>query len=1533
MKVYITDNSKIVDYALPTKIEDSFLIEFITTTGVEESIILTAENGAWTISSNIDTTITNGVTKIEKDILKDNACYQIQFSDLEEIVKMYCIETPVIYQNFQVPNKDVITLGRQNADISYNAVGIGETHFKIKRASNEWILEGNEDNTLVTFVNGKRYKKSNLQLGDVIFTNGLKIIWMNTFIKINNPNNLVQVASEKYEKFNMVGSENNYTQVKETEKAITLYNENQVFFHTPSLKKTIEEKEIEIINPPQKRTNDEPPAILTLGSTIIMGISSSLTGLMAVFTLTRKDGNIFSALIEIVICIATLLGSIAFPILLNKYNKNKIKKQEQKRQKKYSEYLNEKRQEIKNELEKEKMILYENNLSLKEITQNIINKKSLWNREIQDSDFLNLRLGIGNRKSYIKVKAKIEEFSLEDDNLREEVEKIIKTPLVLEQVPITISLIEDRILPLIISPTFLYKQQLIDSLILQLITYCSGMDLKIVILTDEKNKDNWNYLKYLSHLCSQDKNTHFFATNDEERKQVSIYLESIYNDRLNHSNLLAEDKKRTEDIEENVYKNYDEYYLIITDTFITAKKLGIIEKIINSTVNLGFSLLTIESSLQNVPSKSTKFISINDNTGTISGKDLNNGECLSFVVECINNSSIVETYSELIANIPVSFKSSSLSLPNSISFLETYKVGKIEQLNIVNKWTKNDPTLSLQAPIGINEEGKLFYLDLHEKFQGPHGLIAGSTGSGKSEFIITYILSMAINYHPYEVQFVLIDYKGGGLAGAFENRETGIKIPHLVGTITNLDEAEMNRTLVSIKSELKRRQRLFNEARDTLGESTVDIYKYQKYYRKGQVKEPISHLFIISDEFAELKSQQPDFMNELISTARIGRSLGVHLILATQKPSGVVDDQIWSNSRFKVCLKVQTPEDSNELLKRPEAATIKETGRFYLQVGYNETFELGQSAWAGARYTPTDRIIKNIDDDIKFINNNGDTIKIVNDKAKENLDKDYGDQLTNIVKSLYNIALRENIQFKSLWLPSIPKEIYIGNLAKKYNYVAHPYEICPILGEYDIPAEQLQKLLTIDFTNTGNLIIYGNAGSGKENMLTTLIYSTCIYHSPEEVNFYIYDFGAETLQIFQDFPHVGDIILSDSMKKIVNAFQMIEKEVNRRKELFSGYGGNYTSYIKTSGKTLPFIINILNGYESFVENLGNYEDYYSSLLRESSKYGIIFVMTASAVNNIQMRISQSCVNKMAMQLTEVIEYRYTLNAPYGLLPAKYFGRGIISVDDTAYEFQTAFVYLKEQINDYIKQTSNKLNQVYQIKARKIPIIPKVVDLDLMIYNLEDINNVPIGINMYDGSVCKYDFAKNQILPVVGKTILSESGFLKDLIQLFLSVPNIQVSVIDFSLTLNSMEGNVTYYNNEFTKAINQIAPKTSKDDIKNYYFLIGIGSIYDRVLDEGIASLFNIFNNKEQSSNNYFIIIDNYISYRKIINEQWYQSLEHNNGIWYGNGIEMQNIIEIEKLQKSDISEITKDTLFVVENGNYKVVKTMSNKEEDGYYE
>ena len=309
-------------------------------------------------------------------------------------------------------------------------------------------------------------------------------------------------------------------------------------------------------------------------------------------------------------------------------------------------------------------------------------------------------------------------------------------------------------------------------------------------------------------------------------------------------------------------------------------------------------------------------------------------------------------------------------IPENITFFELYGIERPEELQVKARWAKNHSEKSLAVPLGVRGKEDYVCLNLHEKAHGPHGLVAGTTGSGKSEIVQSYILSLAVNFHPYEVGFLLIDYKGGGMASLFE------KLPHLLGTITNLDGSESMRALVSIKSEMARRQRIFNEY------GVNHINGYNRLFREGKAQEPLPHLFLISDEFAELKKEQPEFMKELVSAVRIGRSLGIHLILATQKPTGVVDDQIWSNSKFKLALKVQDEADSKGILKTPDAAHIVQPGRAYLQVGNNEIYELFQSAWSGAAYKQKSESDE-IDDRIYLINDLGQGELINEDLSDE----------------------------------------------------------------------------------------------------------------------------------------------------------------------------------------------------------------------------------------------------------------------------------------------------------------------------------------------------------------------------------------------------------------------------------------------------------------------------------------------------------------------------------------------------------------------
>lgn len=1529
MKVLLIDRNKITKYDLPEKIEDSFVINYKPIGGKESVITLESQDGKWILKSNGSVNIINSSMIATEVELVNYGGYLLKFLGIDNFVSLYAMPT-IEHEKYKLDfsGLDRIIIGNsENCHICYRNNSISPLHAEIKKMNGEWYIAGCADTNFRTFLNNKLITSpQKLKVGDVVFINGFKLIWMRSFLQINNPAKQITVAGLKA--YNQLGdiSNSNYVPPTDEEQSVELYSEDDYFYHIPRIKEIVEEEEVEIDPPPGSQEQEETPFLLTLGSSITMAASSLMMGYNVGYGLISGTRTILSALPQIVMCIAMIIGSLIMPRIVTAYQKKKAKEREALRLRKYGEYLDKKEKQIDLLQKKQAQILRDNSIAVTNCTNIVMSNgnRNFWSREINDDDFLKIRLGIGSIPSLIKISAPREQFTLDEDDLLNRVHEIKDKYKKMHEVPVNLSLIEKNVAALICSNSF--REKFIDSVILQLVTLHSAADLKIVILTNEENSNRWEYAKFLPHCLSEDKTVRFFATNAEELKEVSNFLEEEFKTRrsLIESNGGKKDNPDAEEINKaDEYKNFQPYYLIINDDFKSNHGIPIIDNILKySEKNYGFSFLVFTNSMKKLPTKVESFVEIGEKDGCILEKNISVTNQQRFIVEYDPNVNMREISNKLL-NIPLMTKEGLSILPTSLSFLEMYGVSKIEHLNILNRWKTNNPVTSLAVPIGVHASGEQFKLNLHEKFHGPHGLIAGSTGSGKSEFIITYILSMCVNYHPYEVQFVLIDYKGGGLAGAFENKETGVRIPHLAGTITNLDTAEMNRTLVSIESEMKRRQRIFNDTRDALGESTIDIYKYQRLYREGQVKEPMAHLFIISDEFAELKSQQPEFMSQLISTARIGRSLGVHLILATQKPSGVVNDQIWSNSKFKVCLKVQDRSDSMEMLKRPEAASIKETGRFYLQVGYDDFFDKGQSGWAGAKYVPTDRIVKKVDDAIEYINNVGYGIKTIKDMVKVEDKTDYGDQLTNIVKQIHNLSIREDVKTNRLWLDSIPKNILIESIREKYSYKPHPYQISPLIGEYDKPMAQEQNYLSLDLSN--NSLIWGQAGAGKENLLTTIIWSSSIEHTPEEVNFYIIDCGSESLKMFNKFPHVGDIATLDEQAKIVDMFIMVEEELIQRKDLMADYGGNYKEYNEHSGQKKPLMVVIINNYEVFSETYAKLSESIQTFFRDGSKYGIVFVVSAISSNGVRGRTINYFNNKLCLQIPNETEYRNLVNAPKGLTPMKTFGRGLIAMDGTAYEFQTANICERKELTNTVREAAEKFNQAYTVKAKKVPTVPEIIHFVDMKNEIEEFK-MPLGIEMDSKVVSTYNFFDKKITSIISEQLDPiKYSFYDALIKEFSMIPELEVNVIDLISCLKNTE-NINYYNNSFDNAIielnNRIMRNKGDDGKKIINIFIGIGMIKEKLSPNARAVLNNIFVNTSTIPNSYYIIADAYQNYKNLQVEPWYQgNVDNSSGIWIGEGIGNQLALNISNLSMEDRKLAFPFMAYVINRGQHVAIK------------
>ncbi len=1534
MRIYLIDDKKIDIHVLPSKLDSSFLMHYSSLDDDSDNIItIEAEDNKWVIKSNGNINVIMNQKIVEEAPLVHYSFYYLKITGQNKYLLLYVapLNESELY-TLDCSDLNSFTVGKgQTSNIMYNNSLIDDIQCEFIKSENGWNLVSKGTKSKI-FVNNEAITNTLLKIGDVVFISGFKIIWMNSFIVINNPNKSVKVSGMKPYIINDRSNNYAYEEVSDEESSIELYNEDDYFFHTPRIREKIESVEIKIDAPPNKEYKDDIPFIFSIGTMITMIASSFVNSYTVITGLLDGTTTLSKSMPRIIMIVAMLIGSIIIPRLMNRYNRKKKEKREELRQEKYTAYLKEKRTKIEDELKKQTQILFANNLSSYECANLILkNDSRLWCRQIEDNDFLDIRLGIGNKPAELVVEAPQEQFTLDEDNLFQEVYKIVDETKILKDVPITFSLLEKTNISFVFNSES--RDKYINNIVTQLITYHSANDLKIVILTNKKHEKFWEYTKFLPHCWSDNKSIRFFATNQEELQVLSSYIEEEYKNRK--EKIKSGDKDGESNIDKNSgFKNFSPYYLIFCDNYKTIKKESMVDMLLKSDINVGFTFITIANSTRNLPSSCDTFIQIGEKDGGVIGKEIDSQKLIKFRLDAMPDFNMAELSIKLL-NKPILSKDEITGLPSVISFLEMYSVSKIEQLNILNRWKNSNPVLSLAAPIGVKTNGELFMLDLHEKYHGPHGLIAGSTGSGKSEFIITYILSMAVTYHPYEVQFVLIDYKGGGLTGAFENKETGVHIPHLAGTLTNLDTSEINRALVSIESELKRRQRIFNEVKDSLDESTIDIYKYQKLYREGLVKEPLAHLFIICDEFAELKSQRPEFMDQLITTARIGRSLGLHLILATQKPSGVVNDQIWSNSKFKICFKVQDRSDSMEMLKKPDAASLRDVGRFYLQVGYDDYYDIGQSAWGGAKYIPTNRIIKKTDNSINFVNNVGYAIKTINDHGKENRKKEndikLGDQLTNTVKYIYNLSINEELKERKLWFDIIPEKIFISDLIKKYNHRPIPYYINPVIGEYDKPAKQEQGMLNLDLTNNGNTLIYGKPGSGKEMLLSTIIWSCAIEHSPAEVSFYIIDCGAEVLKMFEKFPHVGEIATVDESEKIANIFNMVSDELKERKELFADYAGSYINYCENSGQKLPLIIVIINSYDIFIETYSKLADGVQSFYRDCIKYGIIFIVSTSTTNTVRSRIAQNFSNKISLQLPNDDDYRVVIpNAPRGLIPGKYYGRGIIDQNGEVFEFQTAFIYEQKELNNVIKQANEVLNTRYQEKAKKIITVPAEVTLDLVINEMKDLDGVPIGYDMATKEIYKYNFIQNNINMVLSNTIDDKMPFIYGLAKEIKNIANLMI--VDFINSFNISIDGVPIFKDNFDKALVSINNQLRNDESnskKNVYILVGLGKYIEKLPQELRPVVNNIFNNVSNFKSNIFIFVDEYNSYKKVQLEPWYSTqVNTSSGIWLGEGIGSQIAIET-----IDITpEIRKQNFtymgYAVNRGKLTTIKCLFDKEE-----
>lgn len=1511
MIIYFLELNKIYTFKLPLTVSGNYILSDYDSNGNKRSLVsVSASNGKWIMRDNDEVKIYyNQMYNTEME-LSLYTFYQLVVYGTESVL-MYV--APVYDPSFTcrsvVPNS-VITFGNSECDINFPV--LSSKQLEIHYTNGNFSLK-NLQSSIPVYVNNIRKEETTLKNFDIIFVMGLRIVILGSNIYVNNPNQLVIAMSSKFSNpvYNLAVQD----VVANADFYKDFYEEKDYFFKTPVFQNALEKLEMTIAPPPEKYRNQKDPLFLTIIPSIIMEASSLLMGYYAFLNISKGGGTFQDNFMTIMMCVGMLVSGLVWPFIERFYEKFVEVKNERKKVKKYTKYLKKKEEIFKKAINLQKATLIGRYLSLEECRDAIYKRNpNLFSRNYDGEYFLSIRLGVGNVPLYSEISYEAPEYSEESDKLRDNVDKLIEQYKYLPETPYYLSLYEKNILAFI-GPDHL-KMHYLDAVVLQLIAYHSYTELKIVLLSDSAISSTFNYLKNSNFCWNNERSFRLFANSYEDGLMVSDYLEREFALRTQNNNDSgsSKDKKKLP------------YYLILSDNITIYRNLKIIDDVLEQKDNIGFGLIMFDSKVTNIPDGCENFVNYTEHEGYYFRSEMTANNISKFVPEFVgvnyHNINMEQSIS-LLSNIPLRVEvSDSGSLPDNLGFLEMYGVGNIEQLNILNRWQTSNIVNSLMTPIGVDTNGNLLNLDLHEKKHGPHGLIAGTTGSGKSECIVTYLLSLAVNYSPYEVQFILIDYKGGGLAGAYENRKTGVKLPHLVGTITNLDKSEMNRTLVSIKSELQRRQKIFNEAKEKLNTGTIDIYKYQRLVRDGKLALPLAHLFIVCDEFAELKAQQPDFMDELVSAARIGRSLGVHLILATQKPSGVVDEQIWSNSKFKICCKVQTVEDSNEMIQKPDAAYIKEAGRFYLLVGNDEYFVKGQSAYTGTSYVPSDKINSKFSTDVDFVNHLGEIVKSVSkDDQKDTNKVSLGEELINISSYIVELANKTNFKYQQLWLDNVPKILYLDDACKKYNVEVKPFDINPLIGEYDDPENQAQGYVSLPITLAGNTYIVGGNGMGKNTLMSAILYSSAINHRPEEVNFYIIDLGSEKLRKFSRLPHVGDVLGINDKNKISYLLYMLLQEMDNRKNYYSQNSGDFLSDVKSGKSIFPNIIVMIYDMEVFRDSFEEmYDELFVSLTRNCSKYGIYFIVSGATSSSLGYSCENNFPQRLVLNLVDSSDYSSFFSDFH--IPSRNPGRGLVNIDGKCLEFQSVIIFNEDEEHEKLSYAISILAKAFPNRAKPVPDVPKRLAFNYLSEYLGDLNRVPLGVNLLTAQIGLFDFS-NKITLLSGDNSLNLSKFLSFLVRILSSYNNNNLIILngDSNFKLQIPE-QIKYYDSNFTKVVpilmNNINKYNTISSSKTFMIIVlGYSKINFHLSkfkekNESVYLLDDLIQSVANSSFK-FLIYDSSDPLRRLTNTTLSEFVDNQNGIWVGKELDMQDCFSYDNISSGDI-KTGNDTVVLIKD-------------------
>ncbi|WP_394769108.1 FtsK/SpoIIIE domain-containing protein [Lacisediminihabitans sp.] len=825
--------------------------------------------------------------------------------------------------------------------------------------------------------------------------------------------------------------------------------------------------------------------------------------------------------------------------------------------------------------------------------------RRLWERRNTDPDHLLVRVGSADLPSTVQLEDMAE---LEHRRLSTGMNRAV---------PATLSISEAGVIG--IAGREDWARAVGKWMIGQLAVLQSPRDLQLCILASPDTLGAWDWALWLPHLrpaLGQDALALTGADSDSLGRRVAE-LGQLVAERTKASSAAGSASAR-----------HAPDVLVVLDGARRLRAMPGIVTLLRDGPGVGVHLLCLEEEERQLPEECTAVI-VERSEGTLLLKQHNADDIDGVLADVVSDDWFEAMARSLAPMRDVSPSDSDSLLPTSANLLEVLGLGTPTGRAVAERWSRGGRTT--EAVIGISLDGP-FAIDLVR--DGPHGLVAGTTGSGKSEFLQTLVASLAAANRPDAMTFVLIDYKGGA---AFSECAD---LPHTVGLVTDLDTHLVQRALGSLRAELIRREEILGAV------GAKDLETYYAHLSLGGRGENLPRLAIVIDEFAAMAKELPDFVAGLVGIAQRGRSLGVHLVMATQRPSGVISPEIRANTNLRVALRMTDAGESSDVIDIPDAARISKAipGRAYARLGHASIIPFQAARVGGTARIETAEAATRA----PFVARLSRELFSAPVPRAPRAD---AAATTTTELSLLVAAIREATELLAIepqhspWLAPLPETVSLETLHQTPSGAGIDW------AREDIPSAQRQQNAAIDLDRFGHLYVVGAPGSGRSGALRTIAASAAASASVADLHLYGIDCGNGALSSLAALPHCGAVAQRNQAERAARLIQRLEAEVLRRHELLgAGSHANIAEQRLSAepGQRLPHILVLIDRWENFVSTLGELDggaltDSIHSLLRDGASAGVHLVIAGDR-SLLTSRMSVLCDDKVILRLTDRLDY-------------------------------------------------------------------------------------------------------------------------------------------------------------------------------------------------------------------------------------------------------------------------------------------------------